>query len=159
MTSRWIAAAGLALVFGLGVPVAQAESVNQCIDRCFGGVGDQPGYTTLRDMCVEQCGKNATPYGAIAYGVESQAAGWSFDYRTKEDAERRALTDCAKHGDDCKIVVTIYNSCAAVAADDNQHFAVVEARKGETAQANALAACTQQGGTNCEIQAWSCAFQ
>lgn len=161
MTGRWIVAAGMAIAFGLaaaGAP-ARAEDVNQCIDRCFGGVGDQPGFTSLRDMCVQQCGKNATPYGAIAYGAESQAVGWSYDYRTKGDAERRALTDCAQNGDDCKVVVSLFNSCGAVAAGDNKHFAVVQASKGEQAQANAIAACTKQGGTNCEVQAWSCAFQ
>jgi hypothetical protein len=159
MTSRWTLAAGLAVVLGLAALMARAEEVNRCIDRCFGGVGDQPGYTTLRDMCVQQCGKNATPYGAIAYGAESQAAGWSYDYRTKGDADQQALANCAKYGDDCKVVVTIFNSCAAVAAGDNKRFAVAQARRGEQAQANAVAACTQQGGTNCEVKAWSCAFQ
>ena len=161
MKSRWFVAAGMAVVFVFGVvgAPARAQSVNQCIDSCFNGVGDAPGHTALRDLCVQRCGKNATPYGAIAHGVDSQAVGWSYDYRTKGEAERKALTECAKNGDDCKVVVTIYNSCAAVAAGDDKCFAVAEARRGEQAQANAVAACTKQGGANCEVQAWSCAFQ
>ena len=161
MTPRWILAAGLGLVFGVGVgvPMARAQSVNRCIDQCFNGVGDQPGSTVLRDICVKQCSKARTPYGAIAYGAESTAAGWSYDYATKAKADRRALTDCAKHGDDCKIVVSFQDSCAAVAAGDNNRFAVGQAPKSEQARASALAACTHEGGTNCEVQAWSCAFQ
>ena len=55
--------------------------------------------------------------------------------------------------------MSLFNSCGAVAAGDNKRFAVAQASKGEQAQANAIAACTKQGGANCEVQAWSCAFQ
>ena len=137
---------------------ARAKDVNRCIDGCFGGVGDAPGHTALRDMCVKRCGEHANSYGAIAYDEESGAVGWSYDFDDSAAAEKFALKNCAEHGDGCKVVVNFLNSCGAVAADDD-HFATAKARSQKEVEAKALAACEGDGGSGkCEIQAWSCAL-
>ncbi|HXP75651.1 MAG TPA: DUF4189 domain-containing protein [Stellaceae bacterium] len=161
MTSRWILAAALGVGLGLAAPIGPSWA--NCFEDCQDTCRDLSGHVTS-DECVNTCSrqyceKHERPYGAIAYGADSAAVGWSYDYETKRDAERRALTDCAKHGDDCKLVVSLFNSCGAVAAGDNKRFAVGQAPKSEDAQSSALAACTRHGGTKCEIQAWSCAFK
>jgi hypothetical protein len=136
---------------------AQAKDVNRCIDSCFGGVGDAPGHTALRDMCLKKCSEHANSYGAIAYDTESGAVGWSYDFDSSAAADQSALKNCAEHGEGCKVVVNFLNSCGAVAADDD-HFATGQARTEKAAEAAALAACEAKGGTACEIQAWSCAL-
>ncbi len=156
MISRWIFAAGLAVGSGVAGSAASAQSVNSCIDQCFNAHIDQPGHTELRDMCVEQCGKPKVLFGAIAYGPESQATGWSYDYETEDQARHRALSNCAPHGKDCRVVTSFSNSCGAVAAGTNLRYAVGEGVTAEQAQADAVAKCTRAGGTDCEFQAWSC---
>ncbi|HUI18122.1 MAG TPA: DUF4189 domain-containing protein [Alphaproteobacteria bacterium] len=149
----------LIVSFALAVLMApaQAKNVNGCIDSCFNGVGDAPGHTALRDLCVKRCSEHADSYGAIAYDAESGAVGWSYDFDDSTAAEQFALKNCAEHGDGCKVVVHFWNSCGAVAADDD-HFATGLGRNRADAETKALAACGGAGGGKCEIQAWSCAL-
>ncbi|MFI4988474.1 MAG: DUF4189 domain-containing protein [Alphaproteobacteria bacterium] len=160
MPLRLLSALVLSVVVAAAAPLApaQAGSVNSCIDRCFGGVGDQPGYTTLRDICVKQCSQPSISYGAIAYDAQSGAAGWAFDFDNSAAADRFALSNCAKHGDGCKVVVSFLNSCGAVASGADDHFATGQALTREQAEAKALAACEANGGGKCKIEAWSCAL-
>src|SRR5579872_882760 len=161
MKSRWIFTAALGACLSLVVPGAPARA--SCFEDCQNTCRGLNGLVTS-DECVNTCSrqyceKREKPYGAIAYGSDSMAAGWSYDYENKRDADRRAPAACAQHGDDCKLVVSIFNSCGAVAAGDNKRFAVGQAPKSEDAQSSAIAACTRQGGSNCEVQAWACAFR
>lgn len=153
MKHRWIAAAALGFIFGLAAQAAPDDRANKCIDDC--GFFDKPSD---RELCFEKCLRQARSlYGAIAYGAQSTAAGWAFDQGTAGDAHRLALSNCTQHGDDCKVVVSFSNSCAAVAAGTNKRFATGQASNREQAQANAVAACGREGGAQCAIQAWSCA--
>jgi len=156
MRSRWILAAGLAAGLGVMGSPASAQSVNRCIDECFNAHIDQPGHTELRDMCVKQCGKPKVLFGAIAYGPESEATGWSYDYETEDEARHHALSNCAPHGNDCRVVTSFSNACGAVAAGSNKRYAIGEGVSGKQAQADAIANCKKAGGTECDIQAWSC---
>ncbi len=116
MRLHGLLAAALGAAVGLGVAPSFAQSVNRCIDQCFSANIDQPGHTELRDMCVQQCGKPKVTFGAIAYGPESEAAGWSYDYETEDEARHSALRNCAPHGNDCRVVTSFSNACGAVAA-------------------------------------------
>lgn len=156
MRSWWILAAGLALGLGVAASPASAQSVNRCIDECFSAHIDQPGHTDLRDMCVAQCSKPKVLFGAIAYGPQSQATGWSYDYETEDQARHHALSNCVPHGDDCRVVTSFSNSCGAVAAGTNLRYAIGEGISGKQAQADAIAKCKSAGGADCDIQAWSC---
>src|SRR5690348_5290872 len=126
MTSRWFLAASMAVGLCVAGSFASAETVNQCVDRCFNGVGDQPGHTELRDMCVKECGEPKVTFGAIAYGPESEAAGWSYDYETEDEARHAALKNCAPHGKACRVVTSFSNACGAVAAGTNKRYAIGE---------------------------------
>jgi hypothetical protein len=158
MISRWILAAGFTVITGMGAagPMAWAQSVNRCIDQCFDLHIDQPGSTVLRDLCVKQCNKPRVLFGAIAYGAESEATGWAYDYETEDEARHNALRNCAKNGNDCRVVMSFSNSCGAVAAGTNKRFATGEGVSQKQAQADAVANCSSAGGTKCDIQAWSC---
>jgi uncharacterized protein DUF4189 len=158
MRWRWILAtlSATALGFAVASPLASAQSVNYCIDQCFSAHIDQPGHTELRDMCVQQCGKPKVFFGAIAYGPQSEATGWAYDYETENEARHNALRSCTQHGDDCKVVTSFSNACGAVASGSNTRYAIGEGVSGKQAQADALANCKSAGGTECDIQAWSC---
>ena len=99
-----------------------------------------------------------TPNGAIAYGAQSEAFGFSYGLTSGAAAERRALANCVKHGNDCRIVASFSNSCAAVAAGTNTRFATAQASTRKQAEAGALAGCSRGGGDDCEIKAWTCAL-
>lgn len=55
-------------------------------------------------------------YGAIAYGPHTGAFGKSWNFPTRWEAERAALSYC--RGFDCRPIVWVYNACAALAVSD-----------------------------------------
>jgi len=161
MTPRFLSILVLSFVFGVAAPLvpSRAGSVNSCIDKCFGGVGDQPGYTDLRDICVKKCSQSTISYGAIAYGAQSTANGYAFGKGNAGDADRTAMANCQRHGNDCKIVASFSNSCVVVAAVESEgRFATGQAGTRDQAQANAMKACQANGSGKCEIETWTCAF-
>ncbi len=54
-------------------------------------------------------------YGAIAYSAKASAWGSDDGESAAEDADRKALSFCARRADDCKVVASFSNTCAAVA--------------------------------------------
>ncbi len=157
MKFRWIFSAALIAVLGFMVQVAlaRADSVNHCIDSCF---STWPGsdHEELRQECLDRC-RNAVNYGAIAYAEDNGAYGFSYDYHSAAEANRRALADCTTQGAGCKVVISFSETCAALAAGNNDRFAASRGDWRGEAQGNALTACSRNGGKNCEIKAWTCA--
>jgi hypothetical protein len=163
MMFRWIPASALIFLFALTAQVAPARA--DCVDDCERAYGGCSGPE--QDQCLErvqecyrlECNKPTTSYGAIAYGAQSTANGFAFNEGTAGDADRSALANCRQHGDDCKIVASFSNSCAAVAAVESEgRFATGQAGTRDQAQANAMKACQAKGGGTCEIETWTCAF-
>ncbi len=149
----------LSLVFALAASSAPARS--DCYRDCQNQCSDASGNITSQE-CVNSCSRSKCPrptvsYGSIAYGMTSHSAGWSYDYRDAAEADRVALASCAKHGDDCKTVLSFSNGCAAVAAGGGAYGTGEGGTRGE-AQSAALSACVGVGGKDCEIRAWSCAL-
>ena len=150
----WCAIASLAALAAAGT--AHADCVSECdaataCDSEMHASGECA--RRLNDCYINEC--NRTTYGAIAYGTKSGAYGWSNDFNDAPAAEKEALHNCSANGDDCQVVVDFWNSCAAVAADQD----VVAYGLGDTqakAEDQAMAACTKDGGKQCAVQAWSC---
>jgi hypothetical protein len=107
----------------------------------------------LNDCYINECSKRL--YGSIAYGRESGAVGWGYDFTDAPSAENEALKNCSANGNDCQVVVDFWNSCAAVAADGRIVAFGLGDNQGQ-AEGSAVAACQGDGGSNCEVQAWSC---
>ena len=58
----------------------------------------------------------ATRWGAIAYDSATGAEGHIVGKINKSEAEQAVLSQCAEHGGNkCKVLVSYYNQCAAVA--------------------------------------------
>jgi hypothetical protein len=143
----------------VGVTPATADCLSECFASMQCDVRNQTQCDFERRTCSLKCMRERTvSFGAIAYGEKSHAFGYSFNQGDAARAERTALANCRKNGDDCKIVSIFSNACAAVASGASNRFAAAEAKTREQAQAEALAACGHSAGGKCEIEVWSCSF-
>jgi len=151
-----------AVVIAAAAPLgaARADCVDEC-QRAYGGC-----YGPEQDQCLnrlqqcyaQQCNRPAAAYGAIAYGAKSTAYGYAFDKRTQQEAERSALASCRPNGDDCKVVASFSNSCAAVSAIESKGvFSTGSGANEQAAQDAALKACERTHGKGCELEVWTCA--
>jgi hypothetical protein len=154
------------VAFGLGVtshPVHGQQSVNQCIDNCFGlACSAYPLGSSAQQACHDRClefnckTRRVDPWGAIAYSKPDKAAGWAYEQVEKSTAENLAMQNCRKQGGaQCQLVTSFQRTCASVAASGN-FVGVGTAGNRDSAQKAALEQCARSGGKNCEIQAWVC---
>lgn len=60
-------------------------------------------------------------FGAISFSQSTRANGYSYDYKTKEAAQRAANIQCESYSGtgDCKSVIWFKNACGALATDPN----------------------------------------
>lgn len=87
--------------------------------------------------------------GAIAFHGPSGSFGYAVDQRTSRDARVAALRQCSDP--DCEVVLTLKNSCGALANYRQTYFA----SRGATRQEAELKA-RRQCGPKCEILVWAC---
>ena len=158
-----ITSAFACLVLALFASPARAD----CVDDCQAAIYcDSTMYATgecndkLSQCYQQQCNKSIEAFGAIAYGPDSQAFGYSYDSPDADSASSVAMSNCKKHGDDCQMVLNFSNSCGAVAAVSNaSSFDIGRGATKDQAQFNAVAACKRRGGgDSCHVQLWSCAL-
>ncbi|WP_395020724.1 DUF4189 domain-containing protein [Dongia sp.] len=149
-----ILVAGLGLIAASGLAHADCVSACQAATYCDSEMNASGECGRLLNDCyLNEC--NKTLYGAIAYGTQSGAVGWSYDFNDAPSAENEALKNCSANGNDCQVVVDFWNTCAAVAAGGGVVRYGLGDNQGQ-AEGGALAACQQDGGTQCTVQAWSC---
>jgi hypothetical protein len=148
------------LMASLALPAVAGTAKADCISACQASTYCDSEMNAsgecgrrLNDCYLDQC--NKTLYGAIAYGAQSGAVGWSYDFTDAPSAEKEALKNCGAHGDDCQVVVDFWNTCAAVAADGGTVAYGLGENQGQ-AESGALASCEDDGGSHCAVQAWSC---
>ncbi|GEM_PF-1891777 len=91
-------------------------------------------------------------WGAITTGEGSY--GTAQDFRTEAGAINRAVLECqaSSNGKPCRVRLTYYNQCAALASGDGGSIAFSNASE-QGAQSAALNACKQHT-TNCQV-VWS----
>jgi len=149
------------LFAGLGLAAAAATAKADCVSACQASTYCDSEMNAsgecgrrLNDCYINAC--NKTLYGAIAYGTESGAYGYSYDFADEQSAENEAMRSCSANGNDCKVVYQFWNSCAALAAASDGSYSIENADNEDAAQRRALAACEQKGGESCEIKVWSC---
>jgi hypothetical protein len=99
-------------------------------------------------------GANEELYGAIAYSPTNRAHGWSYDYPSRKDAERRALAQCGRHAEDCIVPVWFRNACGALAVGaDGYGSGWGSSRK--SAEGQAVQSCRRYSG-GCAVIRWVC---
>lgn len=90
-------------------------------------------------------------YGAIAITPDGESWGYSFDYPTREQAEKRALEECGLSN--CRVQVWFKNACGAVARNEEGKLGWAWADTRKQAEAEAVAAC---GTGTCQVHTWAC---
>ncbi len=150
---------GLLLGLGLGALARPARAMS-CYDYCTQAGGAAPCSVRCSpggDLDATHPWARGVNYGAIAYGPRSTADGYAFDKGSSGEANRAALRFCSQRGNDCQVVASFSNGCAAVAAvERNQVYSVGYAHSGIGARDAAMAACSRDHGGGCEIEAWTC---
>jgi hypothetical protein len=105
---------------------------------------------------IEVGGENSSGFGAIAYSPSKRSWGESFGYGSRNDAERRAVRECKSEAGDCQLAVTFYRQCGAVAGDDNGAWGTGLGSTPQLALRDALAACANNNGKDCELERVTC---
>jgi sugar phosphate isomerase/epimerase len=103
---------------------------------------------------VTSTAAQAAEYGAIAVSPKSGAYGQSYNYPSKEQAQKRAMAECRKHARDCKIGVTFWNSCGALARG-NGGWGASHGSTPREAERKALRIC-EGYASNCRIRTQVC---
>ena len=107
---------------------------------------------------VSAVAQRTVSWGAIAYGPKGSAWSSAYGENSAEDANQKALALCARRSDDCQVVASFSNTCAAVAVIQSTHatFVATDAKRGN-AEAQARQACLQQNSRECRVAASACA--
>ena len=96
-------------------------------------------------------------WGAIALDKDAGDAGTITDRDSKATAVHDAMSDCRARGaTGCKVVLTYYNQCAAVAWSDDSYGASTD-KTIEASESGALSACSKSG-TGCKIVYSACSL-
>jgi serine/threonine-protein kinase len=95
-------------------------------------------------------------FGAISYSSVTGAYGLSYDYRSRNAAERRAIRECEGYAGsgDCRILVWFRNACGALAQGDGGVGTGWGANV-SIAQQYALQSCRRYY-RNCRVVKWVC---
>jgi hypothetical protein len=150
------AALGIWIVMLAGtLTPAQAYCPTEC-KRTDSKTGYCIEYGPVGAGCTGPSGRSgpSRSYGAIAYSQSSHDVGYSENYGNQAQAEARAKKECGQS--DCETTVWYYNSCGALATDEDGAWGADhgddEARAGKAA----LAQCASVDGKNCKVIAAYC---
>jgi hypothetical protein len=124
---------------------------NQSLEN-FNEINNEQLFAELTPEQAAACYGGADEYGAIAYSPSTGAAGWSWNYATRNAAENRALLECEKYSgkQDCFIAVWVRNAWAALAKASNLAYGWAWNTDKSKAQTNALENCSKYG-MNCSL--------
>src|SRR5687768_18389752 len=61
-------------------------------------------------------------YAALAISPSTGAYGFGYNYDTDAQARDRAMSECKKHAQDCRIYATFNRQCIAIARASNNAF-------------------------------------
>jgi hypothetical protein len=141
---------GMLLALGLAAPAHAQVCHEECSDYYEGQCSQ---HTTT-------CTNPEPPkpaFGAIAYGRNSGAFGYSYGWDSQAKAESVAMENCGKNGKDCEVMVWFDRKCGAVAARSDSTAAYWGLGDGAgAANSQALSQCTKDGGQNCEVKVSQC---
>lgn len=99
---------------------------------------------------------DAQPYGAIAYDRPTSSWGASYNARSQEAANQRAMIECQKFGSHCGVVVRFWGElCAAYATGSGKADGWSTGATHAAAEQGAIGACSTRE-SRCEARVWSC---
>jgi len=117
-----------------------------------------PGYQPYNQAPQSPPVRWVDSWGAIVVDTVDVSKGVTTEQNTKEDAVRVAMDQCSQGGArHCKVVLTYYNQCAAVAWGDT-YFGAAGNPTEDGAKADAIARCTRTG-EQCQVVYSACSMQ
>ena len=133
-------------------PCATLPAAGRAARRCPGAA---PGVLATPQVAPSSIPANpANRFGAIAYSPSTGSHGWSYDYASREEAERVALANCAQHARDCNVPIWFQNACGALAVGPSGYGSGWAINQG-LAEAYALGVCGQHSAS-CSVRRWVC---
>ncbi len=90
-------------------------------------------------------------YGALAISPSTGAYGYGYNYATDALARDRAMTECRKHAQDCRVYATFQRQCIAIARASNNAFGWALGYPNEERPERALNECAARDGNDCKI--------
>ena len=119
-------------------------------------------YKNIRQQLdkVANAYSTTTRYAAISYSPKTGAYGFSYDYQSKYLADQRALKYCDERAEDCRLVYSFYNSCAAfaTATKDKKIYAYGLGNSEKKAKKRALAYCHKKEDS-CKVRVSLCSHK
>jgi len=90
-------------------------------------------------------------YAALAISPSTGAYGFGYNYDTDAQARNRAMMECKKHAQDCRIYATFNRQCIAVARASNNAFGWAMGYAADERPERALNECASRNGGDCKI--------
>src|SRR5258706_2952828 len=153
MNPRELVLTVLAVMLGLAslAAPARADCYTMCSDYYEGNC------TQYTQTCTDTSEAPRLSYGAIAYGRNSGAYGFSHSLDSEAKAKSVAMRNCSAHGTDCKVMVWFEHKCGAVAARSDSTVAYWGLANGERdARSEAMSQCVKDKGRQCEVKVSHC---
>ena len=96
-------------------------------------------------------------YGAIARSQVTQDKGYSWNFRSRESAEQRAIKECAgvSGATDCQVLLWFRNACGSIAESEEGAAGTGWGVTEEIAETNAIKLCSTVG-SGCKITRTFC---
>jgi hypothetical protein len=115
-------------------------------------------------FCRAQClgnssNQSTSGFGAIALDQRSGSHGYSFDWRSRKDAEAAAMRECRAQTNgqnDCSVVLWFTGACGAL-AQAGSNWGTAWASSSRAAAASARSTC-EGNGKACEVSRTVCSF-
>ncbi|MFO0987663.1 MAG: DUF4189 domain-containing protein [Alphaproteobacteria bacterium] len=90
-------------------------------------------------------------HGALAISTSTGAYGYGFNYDTEAGARDRAMAECRKHAQDCRVYATFQRQCIAIARAANNAFGWAYGYTNDERAERALNECAGRNGNDCKI--------
>ena len=97
-------------------------------------------------------------YGSIAYDAYNGATGYSWRFSDKESADNGALEKCKKYGNNCSIITSFSNTCAALADSDTYHAWTINSSR-SLAEQDVVNKCNTFSSSACVLRISVCTDQ
>ncbi len=98
---------------------------------------------------------SAASFGAIAFSQDTGGWGYSYNYRSRGAAQRRAMNECRSKGRGCRVIVWFRNACGALAVGRGNAYGWGWDAIRNRARGRALSACRARAG-GCQIRVDVC---
>lgn len=117
------------------------------------------GATPSADASAQVGAAAVNYYGSIALSARDNSVGWSYDYRTKRGAIKRAKRECRKASNypwTCKKVGWVRNGCLALAVRTSGGSVARWASAYRGSKRAAYRAAKNRCGPGCRKRAYTC---